>query len=210
MNNNSLIILGFSILTFLSACSTTGPALPENAAVGELPPMTLPAYKVGQQIDYINELTGNSEYWKVTNIAADGTVSATMSTGCKWNTSASWFDGVGGWEDCGGTGKWSAGTSTALGTGPSLWPLKDGATAKYKFKTTNKVGESNTHRRSCNVSTANIDTDIGPLDAYKIVCKDNNQGSINVRTWYFNPEHGELLFTRWKPDGGMEVHQKYL
>ena len=171
--------------------------------------MDLPTYKVGQQVDYTDELTGEPGYWTVTDIANDGTVSAKMSAGCKWSASSSWFDAVGIWEDC-GTGDWSAATTTALGSDQSLWPLNDGTSAKYKFKRTNKVGASSTHRRACNVTTANIDTGIGPLDAYKVVCKDTSEGPIDVRTWYFNPEHGEILFTRWKSNGGMRTHHKYL
>lgn len=209
MNCNSSVIVTSSIVVVLSACSTSGPTLPENPVVGELAPMNLPAYKVGQQVDYINQLTGEPEYWMVTDVANDGTVSSTMSTGCKWSSSSSWFDAVGHWEDC-GTGDWSAATSTALNTGTSLWPLNDGASAEYKFKRTNKAGESGTHQRTCNVSTANIDTGIGPLDTYKVVCKDSGGGADDVRTWYFNPEHGEIQFTRWKPEGGIRTHQRYL
>lgn len=203
------IILTPSLVVLLSACSTSGPTLPENALVGELSPMNLPTYTIGQQVDFNNELTGESEHWTITDIANDGTVSATMNTGCKWSSSPVWFNAVGTWEDC-GTGDWSTGTTTALGAGQSLWPLNDGASAKYRFKKANKAGNSFTSRRTCDVSTANIDTGIGPLDAYKVLCKDINEGWVEVLTWYFNPEHGEILYTRWKTDGGMQTHNKYL
>ncbi len=203
------LALTLGTLMFLSGCAVTAPSIPESAVLTELAPMNRLSHQVGDRFDFTNKLTGQPGHWVVTDVAADGAVSATMHDGCKWTTSSAWFDGTGSWENC-GTGDWSAATSTLLDSGPSLWPLTDGASSTYRYKTTNKVGKSDTHKRTCNVSTANIETSIGPVDTYKVVCTDKNGSSINVRTWYFNPDHGEIRFSRWKPDGGMKVNHQYL
>ena len=211
MPNKRRILLGISVVALASACTTTGPSIPEKTATATLPPMDAPVYKMGQQVVYTNLLTNSQESWTVTDIAEDGTLSATMTTGCEWKSSQVWFNGVGEWNNC-GSGDWSAAKTTPLTTGESLWPLQDGAKSKYRFKTTNKVGKSNIHNRTCKVSTTNIETSVGALDAYKVLCVDKNpDGKINnVRTWYFNPDHGELQFSRWNQSGGMRTHHKRL
>ncbi len=193
----------------LSACASMPSPIPEQPALAELPEMDSMSYETGFRMDYVDELTGEKRNWTVTDVSEDGTVYATINNGCKWWTTKSWFDGVLGWENC-GTGDWSTGEGVATKASEPLWPLADGKTATYSYSLTNSVGKTDKHTRKCAVSTANVETSIGPLDAYKVACKDGYGEGSNIRTWYISPEHGEISFSRWEIGKGMRTHNRYL
>lgn len=209
MRNVKPLLFLSCLAIVLSGCNTTGPTIPETELVADLPPMEGPMYTVGQRVDYLDEVSGESRYFTVTDVSKAGTISANMSTGCKWTQSANWFTGSLAWEGC-GSGDWSTGTHEPVTEVESLWPLQVGATAKYQYKLTNSAGDESIYNRSCDVSAVNIETSVGPLDSYKVLCKDRRGEFLTVRTWYFNPEHGELRFSRWTSDGGMKTNNKYL
>ena len=89
----------------------------------------------------------------------------------------------------------------------SAWPLSVGKTWSYAIEGQNSKGNSWTNTRSCEVlSTAQITTQSGTHDTYKVRCDDNN----NERVFYISPalkDFAQLIHykKRWNETINYEV-----
>lgn len=162
----------------LAACAT----IEEEPATAELPPVDQPVWEVGYTLVQKDVLTGKEGGWTVLAVEGDRVTGQTMD-GCKFVLPTEWFTPALEYENCrGATG------SNEITREGSLWPLQVGATAKYEIA--NNDGRRSTRR--CEVESAvNISVAEELVDAYKVVCRQNQ----NIRTWYWSPERGEVKAT---------------
>ena len=48
------------------------------------------------------------------------------------------------------------------------------------------------------------------MDAYKVVCSRDYGNRVVTRTWYMNPELGEVKFLRQRSDKGLSSNREML
>lgn len=183
MNRQVLSMLGLASFV-LAGCA--GP-VEEAEVTAALAPMVQPDRAVG----YTWTGLRNGEPFSMKIVSDNGDAwDWETSDGCKFTSSKLGFAPGKKWSNCGNL---TDGQQTSVRTG-DVWPLEVGKRWSYALSGSNAKGNSWESTRNCEVvSTTNIKTALGPTDAYKVMCRDK----WNVRTFYFSPEMGELVFWEW-------------
>lgn len=189
----------------LTACMAS-PEVEEKPALSELPSVEKPVWVVGATVYQVDNRDGRERSWSVLDVT-DGVVSGENSEGCKWTNSTDWFAPVLSWESCTPNPDWLRGVNTITEQDGQMWPLAVGNHATYKYNSRSLItGEGNTTVQTCEIpETVRIVAAVGEVDAYKIVCTDDDEWSRRVVTWYWTSEMGEVKYSRWHSRRGVQA-----
>lgn len=192
----------------VGACASA-PTIEERPPSGEVAPIERPVLEPGRIREEISMIDGSARGYEVLGVLDDGSIRGRSSwkEGCKWVVPADWFSPDNSWEDC-GTGSWSTGANTVISSsGDDLWPLRDGTSAKWSYRSRRSTGEGGRNTRRCKVSgPVAITVRVGDVNAMKVVCRDVWGGGPDgeTKTWYWTSEHGVVKYTRVHSKRGLE------
>jgi hypothetical protein len=129
-----------------------------------------------------------------------GAVRVRQSDGCVWERT-DWFAPARRWRDCGDSRHWKSGTARIAG-GEGLWPLREGATARWSRQAVSDTGRDYRRETVCRVtdSVAVLRDGRAPTPAFVVDCTDGKR----VRTTWYAPGEGPVAFRKTHQDKGVE------
>ena len=206
------VVIALAGVIVLSGCATTQ-HIEERAGVAELPPMEKLRYEEGDSLVQMDLKNDKEVTIVISEVAENGAYRGTSTTGCSWTNDGDFFSPSSSWDNCGTSPNWNKGRTQQVSSEGTLWPLEVGNKASWKVTDySNITGEKgSTGTRNCEVkSVVNITVAMGDIDAYKVVCSRDYGNRVVTRTWYMNPELGEVKFLRKRSDKGLSSNREML
>lgn len=145
-----------------------------------------PAYTIKPgEIRKTKQLRNGVEDIRTSKLIGADTIERTFGNGCTvtFNTEDVYSPNLT-WSNC-SPGPWGTGKNVDIRKKGSLWPLKVGNAAHYKFTVINSEGKSNIFGfRSCEVTdTVMAEAASKQYPTYKIQCTEH----VGTRTFYYAP-----------------------
>ena len=187
-------ILAVSALVALSGCATTT-TVSENPTSMKLEPMEKPEIVAGTRIQQLDKISGEERYYEIIKINEDGTHIGVNQDGCQWSNFGDHVSPATSWGNCGGTGEWTSGENRDMKVSGNIWPLTVGNKASYSYTQVNAYGDvKKKTSRKCKVdSQVNIETALGSMDTFKIICARRSGDWSQTRVYYFSPDYGHSV-----------------
>ncbi|MEM7496853.1 MAG: hypothetical protein AAF371_02530 [Pseudomonadota bacterium] len=119
--------------------------------------------------------------------------------GCRSTRLLDWFSPSLAWADCGNSKHWHT-AEARVGIEASLYPLRPGATGRYRRSAVSHTGRKSERVTDCRVTDA-VTVDLGArvADAFEVVCDD---GRIERTTWYA-PGEGPVAYREAHRERGL-------
>ena len=171
------------------------PGAPRTRPLDEpLPPLPRPARVLDGTLVARDSLTGAAMIL-MTQILRGGAVRVRRHDGCMWERASRR------WADCGDSRNWRTGTARITG-GDGLWPLREGASARWQRHAVSHTGRGYRRETVCRVtdSVAVLREGRAPTPAFVVDCADGKR----LRTTWYAPGEGPVAFRKTHREKGVE------